>query len=266
MQLGKPYILVELDKEDQQSKRERTTAGIFLHHKYIAMTRNLQFGKILGIGKWAKELFPSAEIGDTLIFKHIIEEQEWRLFEKRHDPTTDKVYEQRIVDIRSGTEVLAVLKHTGEWVINNNYVFFNKQYTLVVKNMPSSLLLVEAGTFVDDNYILNKIETLKLDRESLRETVEGATNPYDFEVKYNMMQSIANEQEELSRFLHSKKLCEIEIAHASDECKAMGIVPGAIAICDHKILYELDLELLGFKFFVTLTSMLDGILQPQLYV
>lgn len=74
-----PYFLIRINKQQQQEKKEKI-GSIYLHPNEVFMTRNMQMGEIIGIGKEAHEYFPEAEIGDTAIIHHFIEKKEVGFF------------------------------------------------------------------------------------------------------------------------------------------------------------------------------------------
>lgn len=66
------YFLVRIPLKDQQERLEKV-GNIYLHPKYIYMTRGMQCGEVVAIGEDAGNYFPEAKIGDLLLFNHLIE-------------------------------------------------------------------------------------------------------------------------------------------------------------------------------------------------
>lgn len=74
-----PYFLVRVLKKEQKERMEKI-GRIYLHPSHIFMTRNMQCGEIMAIGRKAQECFPTAQIGHTLLFHHFIEAQDTYFF------------------------------------------------------------------------------------------------------------------------------------------------------------------------------------------
>lgn len=261
MRVGKQFFLVQVNKAARLAKQDKTDFGLYLSPKYIDMRYNMQFGTIMDIGAHAQDNYPGAATGDILVFKHIVESQKWRLINRVPNEETGIDDEHLLVDITSGTEVYGVLKPTGEWLINKNYVFLNKDFKLIKNSEFSSFLeRPDPEIFLDDSYVMQQIETLKNDLENMKESAESADDPDAFESRYAAMQSMADEQAKLGKFMHSKKFCKAQVAFVNDEVKQeTGIVPACYIIVDHKLLYDLPLQGLGLHFKVAHTKFINAI-------
>lgn len=252
MKAHKQFFIVKIDKKAQQAKREKTSSGIYLSQQFLFMKYNLQHGEIVSIGERATQDFPDAKIGDTLFFSHIVESQEWRILKETDD------FEWRGVDVLSGTEVLGV--YSDKFIPNKNFIFMEQhQEPAFRKAFSSSIFFVDAAMFEDDDYLQRKIEDLRLQRDELKDTVACERDPYQFEIKYNLQQKIANEGKKLSQFMHRERFCKCKVSHVNPETtEETGIEPGNFIFMDSKILYEL--EAMGNKFYYVPTEFVAGIL------
>ena len=68
-----PYVLVKIGKEEQRLREEYLTKHILANPVTTFMTRKCQFGEVVAFGSAALEYIPCIEIGDYLLFHHMIE-------------------------------------------------------------------------------------------------------------------------------------------------------------------------------------------------
>jgi hypothetical protein len=66
------YFVVRIPR-DKQKERKDKIGSIYLHPNYVYMTRNMQCGEIVSIGRDAQQIFPEAQVGQTLLFHHFVE-------------------------------------------------------------------------------------------------------------------------------------------------------------------------------------------------
>lgn len=256
MKPGKQFFIIQVNKAAQKQKQEQTEFGLYIAPKFVDMKYNLQHGTIIAIGTFAQRDFPGALPGDTLVFKHIVESQKWRVIDTLYNEETQTHDQLLLVDITSGTEVYGVLQSSGNWIINKNYVFLKTDYKLIIKSEFSKLLnVVDPEVFLSDTYVLEKIAVLKNDLESMKESAESTRNSDDFEAQYSAMQKIADQQAQLGKFMHSKRFCMGEVTLVNESVsKETGIMPACKVIVDHKLLYDLPLERLGLHFKIAHTK------------
>lgn len=65
------FFIIRIDKEQQQKTRQFED-GLAISPNYVYMQHEIQNGEIVSIGKMANDLFPTVEIGHTLIFHHFV--------------------------------------------------------------------------------------------------------------------------------------------------------------------------------------------------
>jgi hypothetical protein len=258
MKVGKQFFLIRINKALQAAKQEKTEDGMYLSPKYLDMKYNLQHGTIVDIGTVAQQTFPEAQPGDTLIFRHVVESQSWRVLER--NPETDD--EDTLVDITSGGEVYAIVTAAGQWLVNKTYVFLEGQYSLIRNTEFTGLLPMDnPEVFLQEDYIMNRIEELKTDQLQLKQSVECVKDAYEFESQMGEMDKIKQQLAQLGQWMHSTKFCNARVALVNPETSAItGMVPGCNIFIDHQVLYELNLEAFGRKYFVAYTRMVEGIL------
>lgn len=258
MRVGKQFFLIRINKALQAAKQEKDEDGFFLAPKFLDMKYNLQHGTILEIGSIAQQAFPGAQPGDTLIFRHVVESQSWRVLHR--DPITDD--EDTLVDTTSGGEVYAIITAAGEWLINKTYVFLESEYSLIRNTEFAGLLSIDnPEVFLQEDYLMDKIEQLKTDQLQLKQSVECVTDAYEFEMQMGEMEKIKQQLAQLGQWMHSTKYCSARVALVNPETAAItGMVPGCNIFIDHQVLYELNLEAFGRKFRVAYAKMVEGIL------
>ena len=74
-----PFLFIRINKQQQKQRKEKI-GSIYFHPNEVFMTRNMQVGEIVDIGKAAHQYFPEAKIGDTAIVHHFIENKEIGFF------------------------------------------------------------------------------------------------------------------------------------------------------------------------------------------
>jgi hypothetical protein len=258
MQVNKQYILVEINKEKQQAKREKTEGGIYLSYLYVQMKRNLQQGPILQIGENAAKKYPFAEVGDIALFNHKVEadamdgEEDWALLHKEYNPKypndRQMCNEHRLLDTTSGKMLFGVIKKDGSIVINPEFIFLSFEVDhFTKKEFKTELLIAGSSTemWFDEGYIMGKLADLDDQRRSLEETMEGITDYKYLEDVHKEMGSIVKEQGKLSAFLHAVKLTKIKIEIISPITKkefGVNIEAGDYLITDASLLYPLDVN------------------------
>lgn len=245
MRINRQFILVRIDKVKQNASREKT-GNIFLPQSFIFMKYNLQYGEIVQIGPKALATYPFMEVGDIAVFKHIIEEEDWRVLGKEDHPDHPGKFlmknELRVIDTGSGRELFAVIKPDGTWKVNDLYIFVNPDVKPVSQAYTSALAEgVDIDYWADDQKLMAKIESLKMDEANIKEQLEVTKNTDKFEELYKYLSRNAVEREQVTKLIHSKKSCKAVIELIGDNIsKQMGLVPGdTIMVDDIKLLYPL---------------------------
>jgi|ERR1700761_2576511 len=245
MQITRQFILVRIDKVKQNASREKK-GNIYLPQSFIYMKYNLQYGEVVQVGSKALAAYPFIEPGDTAIFKHTIEEEDWRVVGKEDHPDHPGSFfmknELRVIDTSSGRELLAVIKKDGTWKVNDLYIFVNPDVKPVSAAYTSLLAEgVNIDYWADDQKLSAKIDTLKIDEANIKEQLESTRNTDRFEELYKYLERNAKEREQVTKLIHAKKCCRVTIELIGDNLsREMGLVSGDnIMVDDIKLLYPL---------------------------
>lgn len=65
------FFIIKINKQQQKETRE-TDGVLAISRNYVFMQHEIQDGEIVSIGELAKELFPEAKAGHSLIFHHFV--------------------------------------------------------------------------------------------------------------------------------------------------------------------------------------------------
>ena len=80
-----PYkIIVKIDLQAQQIKRQTSDMGIALSPLFQRMTKFLQYGKVMEIGSEAQKMYPELSVGNNAILHHGVEFDEYRILNVEH--------------------------------------------------------------------------------------------------------------------------------------------------------------------------------------
>lgn len=265
MRVNRQFILTRIDIAAQKEKQEKTKTGIFLPQQYVYMKYNLQHGPILQMGETAKRMFPNISIGDTVIFKHTIESEDWRVVDKVPNDKYPGDYfmkdELRLVDCRSGgREILGFLTTSGELIANDMYVWLNPAVTPIIAKSLSLLFTGEALHYWNnDEYLMRKLEENKLDMQNIRDTLPSITEAYKLEDTYKYLEVAAKYGESLTKMIHANKPCSTTIEVISEKTSAeLGLSKGnTVRVCDYKMLYPLNI--FDKEFFIIDNYYLDAV-------
>jgi len=115
MRVNHQYFLIEIDKK-AQAKAKEVLPGVKIADTMTLMKYYLQCGPILQIGKDAKASFPEAEVGDIMIFRHTVEDDEWREIYK------DDNVSWRLLQ-NDGYDILGVKKKDGTIIPEKGWLF-----------------------------------------------------------------------------------------------------------------------------------------------
>lgn len=242
------FILIKIDKAKQKTLQEKV-GNIYISPKYLYMKFNLQYGEVMQIGERAAKVFPDMKVGNTAIFRHTIESDDWRLMHKEFNPKYPGDYsmrdEYRIVDTSSinGREILGYINSYGTWIANDLYIYVNADVKPVETQYFTSLLLSTDGAWKDDQAIMAKIEEMKLDQQNIKDSIVNIRDPYKLEDTYKYIGRIAQDMERLTKLIHAKKVCKgtVEIV-GSQTSRELGIKPGStIFIDDYALMYSLNI-------------------------
>ena len=204
MRPNKQFFLVEIDLKKQKKKRE-SESGIVIPAGYEYMKYYLQEAPILDIGEDAAKWFPEAKIGDTLVFHHTIEDDDWRLVHF----DTEKEIEWRVVEGEENS-VYGIKKQNEEMhIIPSTPYLWCKAIPLTTDSgwkKVSNLYLPEES-LISDNAMRTRIE----DIEHQIEFVSGGQNAGQ------IIAELKKEQAVLTHMLNRKYLHELELVHINIE-------------------------------------------------
>lgn len=265
---GKRNILIQIDKKAQAEKMSKE-GSIYIHPQHTYMQRYLQYGEIVDIGSIAKQEFPQAEVGDTAIFHHTIEDGDARLVTTLADGD-----EIRYIDGSNENmnyEIFGILKPDGTLIPCKYYIFSDTVVKPFKKSAYTSDFLVQVSSdfFESEEKMKERIADLELQEKSMAESFAHLTQPLAFykqevqvwvEAVENAINSIREEREKITKHMHAPKYISTTALHINpivqDELK---IKEGDAVIVNEKILYPFDIE--GNKFFLILGKLLEAIKQ-----
>ncbi len=258
MQIGKDYILVNIDKELQRTKKERLPSGIYISPDYAFMMYNLQYGEILQIGKNAQNIYPEAEPGDVALFHHGVEDndsnllyEEKQMFVKTHGVTEFRVMNEHRCISSEGSQLYGVIKPNGELIPAAEYVFVDPVVTILKRRYPSDLIgIVDDEVWDDHELIKYKIDELKGNIEMMKEsysTVKSIRSGKDVDRLDEISHQIEfymKQQAQLTHELHKEKLALATVTFINPRTSEdlAGTLPGDKIIVSQNILYALQVE------------------------
>lgn len=213
MRIGKDYILVRIDKKAQTKKRSITAGGILLHHNFIFMERNLQFGIVVDMGINARRNYPEGSIGDEVMFHHSVEDDEFRVLGK--EPNGDELIYVYAGDENQNYEIYGFVNDSGVYP-SQHYVWLQPSVTRIKMRPQSDLLILE--TEMGDDWdsrdrLTEKIEELDQERKMLEPSIKATRIGYTFEQELarrteviNKMNEIQEQRGRLGRIMNQKRI------------------------------------------------------------
>ncbi len=177
---NKNYFLVKISKQEQKDRKEKK-GRFYVQKDGKDMSLNMQAGEILAIGSKAKEVFPEAEEGHTLLFHHFVEGDK----DTKNDVL---VFEDEIFNYY----VVAAFAHGGKTA----EVFGVWNGTTVIPHPEYIFLEVEAPT-------LGEVEREKFHDEAMKVTSGGLLVFKEYKVtredNLHRLEKLRNEVMELSK-------------------------------------------------------------------
>lgn len=253
MRVNRQYILVKIDKEKQKAYQEKI-GNIFVPAQYLYMKFYLQYGQVMQVGEKAARQFPHIQVGDTLIFRHAVEHDPWRLLYTEYNPKYPRDYtmqdEFRVV---TGDDwgVLGYIKPDGTWMPNEAYLYIQEEVSLVAREHVSTLFTgAYADMWKDTSAIERALEEMKLDMQNIRDTIPGIHDYKKLEETHSYLGKKAQDMERLTKTLHAKKVCKAKVALVGQQTsRELEIKKGTdILIEDYALLYNINV--LGNKYFI----------------
>ena len=223
-----PYrMIVKIDLAAQSMKRSSTHSGLRLSPLFIAMLRNLQYGEIKSIGTEAQKLYPNLAAGDTIIFDHNIESEDYRLIQQdlsKVNPDKHPIFEYRIINCYdfSQREILGKLSHNKQTkeIINiepiNNSVFLRFEFEHFDQDKKSDLIsaddrIIQYKNKPDLQNVLDHkrklaAETAKMKMSGIKQYM-SRLNPIsqqeEWQFQAGMLQKVEREEKRIAAALRS---------------------------------------------------------------
>lgn len=168
------FFLVRIPR-DLQVERQTKKGNMYLHPNYVYMTRGMQWGEIVDIGKLAHKQLPEAEPGQILLFHHFVESNEKQ----------NGVYQ----DNKFNYYVVTAMYHNGQnnqtyGVYDGQRIIANYEYLFLDCEQPASSSLPmdqyldqqlqkhPSGLFLFKDWRIDRDE-LRLRMEKLRGEIES---------------------------------------------------------------------------------------------
>lgn len=213
MKIAKALMLVRINKAAQTKKRSMV-GSIHLHHEYVFMERNLQFGEIIQIGELAAKNYPMAAVGDEVAFHHTIEDDQYRVLDVADNG--DELLYVYAGDQNDCYEIYGFFTQGGELIPSRHYVWLAPNVTRL-KRKPISDTLILDTPMGDDwdtpEQIQKRIDWIKEQREMLQPSISATRYPEDLQKEYdrrveviNQMNKLQEEGGKLTALLSKKKL------------------------------------------------------------
>lgn len=221
-----PYrMIVKIDLAAQSLKRSHTHSGLQLSPLFIAMLRNLQYGEIKSIGAEAQKLYPNLAPGDSIIFDHNIESEDYRLIQQdlsKINPDKHPIFEYRIINCYdfSQREIFGKLTYNkqNKEIINiepiNNSVFLHFEFEHFDQNKQSGLIGADdvISQYKNKPDLQNVIDhKRKLAAESAKMKMSGikqymshlnpVTQQEEWQFQAGMLQKVEREEKRISAAL-----------------------------------------------------------------
>lgn len=252
MRPNKQYILVRIDKQKRDIKREKK-GNIYLSPSYLYMAYNLQYGEILGIGSKAQRDFPDAEIGDIAIFHHSVEGD-------RESPSRDNLIdtdeagnEIRLVEIDDNPkrmyQMFAIMKPDGYIIPSPYHVFLENKTEKIQKKLQSSLIEIDNDFNLSEDVLNQKIESLKVQAQSIAESMSHMTNIHDFESARRGLDEINGYRTKLTQLLNKKHFVTGKVLYiAANVSVETQLYPNDTAVIVGQSLYPI--EIMGTEYLI----------------
>lgn len=212
-------FFIRIDHAEQVKRRELIpNTGIIMADTYLDLKYNLQAAPIIAIGKDAKEFFPEAEIGDILIFHHIVEHEDG-------GRTIDKNDDYSILYVNANSEdIFGIQKiDTLEIIPCREWIWTSIKQDQTISAIENGSL-VSVNLYQFEGYIRSEIERKQ---EDIKNWSDSMITPM---IKEKIRQT-QMEMGELNKELNKAraKECIIDYIHP-ETSKLMGMKKGDTAI------------------------------------
>lgn len=202
MKVNRQYFLTEIDKQ-AQAKAKEVLPGIKVADTMALMKYYLQHGHILQIGDLAKESFPEAEVGDTLIFRHTVEDDDWREIYK-----DDKV-SHRLVE-NDNYDIMGIQKPDGTIIPQKKHLFCKSIAASGKWELKNGLYTFHGADFDTAEDFRAKLDKLDDEVKFLAES-SGNVGP--------KIEQIKKEQMMITKMLNKRKIKKVELLYIHPETR-----------------------------------------------
>jgi hypothetical protein len=214
MRVNAQFFLVRIVKDIQKKQRalSEVIPGLIMADTMLDMKHYLQAAPVLQIGEKARQWFPEVHVGDTLIFHHTVEDDDWRIIDEVWKDG-DCISEDRIVEC-TFDDVLGVKKQDGTIIPSREIIW--------TKDLPDTgrwhvskagLFIPREGEYEDDSELRLRIEELDNQVKFLAEGIASEDNIRKInELKY--------EQAKLTNKLNKPIFHRMELAFIHPETSA----------------------------------------------
>lgn len=209
-----PFFIIKIEKEIQKDTREKD-GYFYTHSDHVFMQREVQHGEIVSIGEDAKELFPEAKEGHTLIFHHFVTGEDGE--ESKCLIYSDERYNYYSVTVKShkGEKNLSYGVWDGEKIIpHKQYVFLN------ISNVEIEIVKTELGILSIEGFTETKDE-LGLKMKEIKSSINELTKA---KVSNEVSQEIVKRETEMNRIskrVNKKQILLYPVAYVSDYIKSL---------------------------------------------
>lgn len=266
MKTSPKNFVVHIAKQSQKKKME-AIGSILLHPNFVKMKFYLQHGVITQIGSVAHREFPQAEVGDTLLFHHFVEDGTAQLIDTL--PDGDEIRFVSGDNQQNNFQAFGAAKPDGDIIPTPNWIFLDPAIELWESGKHTSLDLKRSnpGDWDSEDQDITKLNDLDRQAKSLQESYGHLANPNvpinekqlrELEPVETAIDQIMKERGEITRNMSLPKLAACTVLHIHpDLAEQTGIQQGSQILCDSKVLYPFDVD--GNQFFLLRRTLIHGL-------
>ena len=242
------YFIVKVNNKQLESRREKK-GELYISPDYTFMQNELQQGEIIGIGSVSKDIFPEAEIGDTLIFHHFITGKALE-DNGENNYLLDDDGEFSYYNV-TATEFNGE-RNLSFGIIKNGVIIPNKDYIFLFENKPQEVAVNESGLIssaseMNRDEVGDKMKELKSQVKELTKTVITDDLKVGIEKK-------EKEMNQLSKLTNKKEYKKFPVAFVNNYTKSLfNIEPKEVGILNmaanyHLVINEVDYIIAEIKY------------------
>jgi hypothetical protein len=260
-----PYFLIRISRQHQSEKQQKV-GYIIIPETQRFMMYNVQAGEIVSIGKMAKEYFPEAEIGHTLLVHHFVQGESEHESREDHLVDQDETYNYYVVSAfafhRKTNETYGIWD--GEKIIpNKDYIFLDvpvvKEPTTPDEYINSAIQQSSGGIFTFTNWEESretKADKMKRLKSEIQELSKSGAQ------KAHIAKGIKEKEAELEKLsvdINSKSYQQYNIAAFNQELKeALPNIEIGGNILILNLAAQTEMDFMGKKYIVAKTNYIGG--------